>query len=62
MALLVNFIPAVFALWQQLSRAWLARGGKRSLRMVLVIIPVLFFVGLKYAADTTKAVLNRRDE
>lgn len=58
-ALLVNFIPAVFALWQQLSRAWLARGGRRSLRMVLVIIPVLFFVGLKYAADTTKAVLNR---
>lgn len=58
-ALFVNFIPAVFVLWQQLKRAWLARGGKQSLRMVLTIVPVLFFVGLKYAFDTTKAVLIR---
>ena len=58
-ALFINFIPAVFLIWNQLKRAWLARGGKNSLRMFLVLIPVLFFVGLKYAFDTTRAVLNR---
>lgn len=59
-ALFINFIPAVFQLWHQLKRAWIARGGKNSFRMFLVLIPVLFFVGLKYAFDTTKAVLNRQ--
>ncbi|MBQ0052015.1 MAG: hypothetical protein KBT11_08125 [Treponema sp.] len=58
-SMFINFIPAVFKMWTQLKRAWFARNGKNSLKMFLVLIPVLFSVGLKYAFDTTKAILNR---
>ncbi len=58
-SMFINFIPAVFKIWNQLKRAWIARNGKNSLKMYLVLFPILFSVGLKYAADTTKAVLNR---
>lgn len=58
-SMFVNFIPAVFKLWNELKRAWFARGGKHSFRMYFSLFPVLFSVGLKYAFDTTKAVLIR---
>ncbi len=58
-SMFINFIPAVFKIWNQLKRAWFARGGKYNLRMFLALFPVLFSIGLKYAFDTTKAVLIR---
>ncbi len=58
-SMFINFIPAVFKIWNQLKRAWFARGGKYNLRMFLTLFPVLFSIGLKYAFDTTKAVLIR---
>ena len=58
-SMFINFIPAVFKIWNQLKRAWFARGGKYSLKMFLALFPVLFSIGLKYAFDTTKAVLIR---
>lgn len=58
-SMFINFIPAVFKLWNELKRAWFVRGGKHSFRMYFSLFPVLFSVGLKYASDTTKAVLIR---
>ncbi len=58
-SMFINFIPAVFKMWNQLKRAWLARNGRNSVRMYFVLFPVLFSVGLKYASDTARAILNR---
>lgn len=58
-AMLINFIPTVFKIWTQLKRAWFARGGKNNLKMVLVLIPKLFSLGLNFAFNTTKALINR---
>lgn len=59
-SMFINFLPAVFKIWNQLKKSWKARGGKNSLRMYLVLMPVLFSVGLKYASDSAKAVCIRQ--
>lgn len=55
-SLFINFIPAVFKLWNELSRAWFARGGKKSLKMYMTLFPSLFFLGLKYTENAVKAL------
>ena len=59
-SMFINFLPAVFKIWNQLKKSWKARNGKTSLRMYLVLLPVLFSVGLKYAANSARAVCIRR--
>ena len=59
-SMFINFLPAVFKIWNQLKKSWKARNGKTSLRMYLVLLPVLFSVGLKYAANSAKAVCIRK--
>lgn len=58
-SMFLNFIPMVSAIWQQSRRAWLARGGKKGLRMYIVLIPVLFSVGMKKASNAARAVSAR---
>jgi len=59
-SLFVNFIPQVSKNWQQVKRAWKARGGKNSIRMYMVLLPVLFSVGMKQAYTTARAVSVRK--
>ena len=59
-SLFVNFIPQVSKNWQQVKRAWKARGGKNSVRMYLVLLPVLFSVGMKQAYTTSRAISIRK--
>lgn len=59
-SLFVNFIPQVSKNWQQVKRAWKARGGKNSIRMYLVLLPVLFSVGMKQAYTTSRAISIRK--
>ena len=59
-SMFINFLPAVFKIWNQLKKSWKARNGKTSLRMYLILLPVLFSVGLKYAANSAKAVCIRK--
>ena len=61
-SMFINFLPAVFKIWNQLKKSWKARNGKNSLRMYLVLLPVLFSVGLKYAANSARAVCIRRGD
>lgn len=58
-SMLINFIPTIFKLWSQLERAWIARGGKKGPAMTLVLIPKLFSLGLNFAWNTSKALINR---
>ena len=59
-ALFVCFIPQVSKNWQQVKRAWKARGGKNSIRMYMVLLPVLFSVGMKQAYTTARAISIRK--
>lgn len=59
-ALFVCFIPQVSKNWQQVKRAWKARGGKNSIRMYIVLLPVLFSVGMKQAYTTARAISIRK--
>ena len=59
-SLFVMFIPQVSRNWRQVKRAWKARGGKNSIRMYLVLLPVLFSVGMKQAYTTARAISVRK--
>ena len=58
-SLFICFIPQVSKNWQQAERAWKARGGRKSLRMFAVLLPVFFSVGMKQAYNTAKAISVR---
>ena len=60
LSLFICFIPQVSKNWQQAERAWLARGGKKSLRMFLVLLPAFFSVGMKQAYNTARALSIRK--
>lgn len=61
LAFFVCFIPQVAKNWEQAKKAWFARGGKKSLRMLLVLLPVLFSVGMKQAYNSAKALTIRKN-
>ncbi len=58
-SLFFSFIPLALKDWKQIQKAWLSRGGKKSLRMLLVLLPVFFSVAMNQAYKTSKAILNR---
>ena len=58
-SLFICFIPLVFRNWQQCKRTWVARGGKRGIKMLFVIMPVFFSVGIKQAYSTSRAIMIR---
>ena len=62
LALFICFIPQVSKNWAQTKRAWIARGGKKSLRMLIVLLPVLFSVGMKQAYNSARAIAVRSPE
>ena len=59
-SLFICFIPQVSKNWQQAERAWKARGGKKSLRMFAVLLPVFFSVGMKQAYNAARAISIRQ--
>ena len=59
LSLFICFIPQVSKNWQQAERAWQARGGRRSLKMFIVLLPVFFSVGMKQAYNTARAISAR---
>ena len=61
-SLFICFIPQVSKNWQQAERAWKARGGRKSLRMFIVLLPVFFSVGMKQAYNSAKAISVRQGQ
>ena len=59
LAVFVCFIPQVSKNWQQTKLAWCARGGKSGLRMLIVLLPVFFSVGMKQAYNSARAISVR---
>lgn len=60
-SLFVCFIPAVFKIWEQSKKAWIARGGKKNLKMISTLLPVLFSVGMKQAYNRARAISVREE-
>lgn len=60
LSLFICFIPQVSKNWQQAERAWLARGGRKNLRMFIVLLPVFFSVSMKDAYNTARALTIRK--
>ena len=58
-SLFICFIPQVSKNWQQAERAWKARGGRKSLHMFAVLLPVFFSVGMKQAYNSARAISAR---
>lgn len=58
-SLFLNFIPLVSKIWEQSKKAWFARGGKKGIGMYLKLLPVLFFVGMKKAYNSARALSIR---
>ncbi|MCR4742928.1 MAG: hypothetical protein K5866_08695 [Treponema sp.] len=50
----------VSKIWNQSKKAWLARGGKISIKMYKVLIPLLFSVGMKKAYNMARAISIRK--
>ena len=59
-SLFICFIPQVSKNWQQAERAWYARGGRKSLKMFVVFLPVFFSVGMKQAYNSARAISIRQ--
>lgn len=59
LSLFICFIPQVSKNWQQAERAWKARGGRKSLCMFIVLLPVFFSVGMKQAYNSARAISAR---
>ncbi|MBP5602611.1 MAG: hypothetical protein J6X78_07760 [Treponema sp.] len=59
LALFTSFIPLVAKNWNQVKRAWYTRGGKNSIKMYVVLLPVFFSVGMKQAYLTARALSIR---
>ena len=59
LSMFVNFIPMVAQIWAQSQKAWLARGGKKGIKMYITLLPVLFSIGMKKAWNTARAVQVR---
>ncbi len=58
-ALFLNFLPQLFAIWNSLDLAWRARGGKRTVRKIIALLPVFISLSLKKANQTLLALKNR---
>jgi energy-coupling factor transporter transmembrane protein EcfT len=58
-ALTINFIPALFEIWDKLNRAYKARGGRRGMKKVRVLLVALFALSFHYAEKKARALAAR---
>jgi biotin transport system permease protein/energy-coupling factor transport system permease protein len=58
-ALMMSFVPALFELWNKLSRAYRARGGKRGLKQIRILFVALIALSLHYAQEKARALAAR---
>lgn len=58
--LFLGFLPQIFRTWSEIDAAYRSRGGKRGIRKVFVLLPVLITISMK-KAETTRLSLLARD-
>lgn len=59
LSIFMIFIPMMSKIWSQSKKAWLIRGGKKNIRMFIVLLTMLFTVGLKKAWNNSRAIQIR---
>ena len=59
LSMFISFIPITSRLWTQTKKAWFARGGKKGIKMYIVLLPVLFSTGMKKAWNMARTVQVR---
>ncbi len=59
-SMFINFIPLVSKIFEQSKKAYIARGGKTSIKMYMKLLPILFSVGMKKAFNTARAISMRK--
>jgi biotin transport system permease protein/energy-coupling factor transport system permease protein len=60
-ALMINFIPALFELWEKLNRAYQARHGRGGPKKYRILLIALFSLSFHYASEKAKALAARED-
>jgi biotin transport system permease protein/energy-coupling factor transport system permease protein len=58
-ALMINFIPALFELWNNLDRSYRARDGKKGLKKIKILFIALIALSFHYANRKAKALVAR---
>lgn len=58
--LFLGFLPQIFRTWSEIDAAYRSRGGRRGIRKVLVLLPILITISMK-KAETTRLSLLARD-
>jgi energy-coupling factor transporter transmembrane protein EcfT len=59
LALTLSFIPELFGLWERLSRAYRARGGRGGLKKARVLLIALFSLSFSWAEKKARALSAR---
>ena len=59
LSLFLSFLPQIFATWSELESAYRARGGRKGLGKVIVLLPMLISLSIRKAQTTYLALLNR---
>jgi biotin transport system permease protein len=60
LSLFLGFIPALFELWGRLDLSWRARGGKKGIKKLFVLLPALLSLAF-YHADLKARALAARE-
>lgn len=59
LSLMLTFIPEILLSWNELNRAWKARGGKNGLSKMKKLLPALISLSMNKAYKTALAVISR---
>ena len=59
LSLTIGFIPGLAVFWHKADCAWRARGGKKSVKRIIVLTPLLFRTGMRSAYEKSLAMRNR---
>ncbi|MBR5645840.1 MAG: hypothetical protein IKX23_04295 [Treponema sp.] len=59
LSIFVIFIPMLSRIWTQSKKAWVVRGGKKNIKMFIVLLNMLFTTGLKKAWNNSRAIQIR---
>jgi len=59
LSLMLTFIPEILKTWKSLELAWTARGGKKGVKKLFKLLPILISLSMHKAYQTALAVMNR---
>lgn len=58
-SLMLGFIPEFFQIWEDIHLAWKSRAGKKTLRALTVLVPLVIERMMRKAADKAAALESR---